>query len=151
MKHALYGEEQAEETSDEVAPESSMNLFAVWEKGYTDMFGGGDYLYLFDKTGSDIYLCRGDKFFKGTYRASNSSFEFNGRSFNLNGKLVSDDAFAYLDDSRSGMATAFDYATGKTDDTRTITFKSDNTLEYIRTEGELNHSSEGKYLLDKDG
>lgn len=151
MKHALYGEEQAEETSDEVAPESSMNLFAVWEKGYTDMFGGGDYLYLFDKTGSDIYLCRGDKFFKGTYRASNSSFEFNGRSFNLNGKLVSDDAFAYLDDSRSGMATAFDYATGKTDDTRTITFKNDNTLEYIRTEGELNHSSEGKYLLDKDG
>ncbi len=151
MNHSLYGEEQTEESSDEVAPESSMNLFAVWEKGYTDMFGGGDYLYLFDKTASDIYLCRGGKFFKGTYRASNSSFEFNGASVNLNGKLVSEDAFAYLDDSRSGMATAFDYATGKTDETKTITFKNDNTLEYIRTEGELNHSSVGTYLLDEDG
>ena len=153
MKHCLYGEKDAEtETSDEIAPEDSVNLYAVWEKGYTDMFGGYDALYLFDKEGSKIYMSRGGVFFEGKYYAKSSNFEFDTGSEVLNGKLIGNGSFVYLDGTHEfPHAVCFNYATGKTDDSTYIDFGDDNTLLYVTRKDDRTYSSKGVYELTDDG
>lgn len=154
MKHCLYGEKDAEtETSDEIAPEESVNLYAVWEKGYTDMFGGYDALYLFDKEDSKIYMHRGGVFFEGKYYAKSSNFEFgNVDGEVLNGKLVGNGAFVYLDGTHvTERAVSFKYATGKTDESTWIAFNDDNTLLYVKETAERNYSSSGTYVPVENG
>lgn len=152
MKHRLYGKDAAEETSDEIAPENAVNLYAVWEKGYKDMFGGYDYLYLFDKEGSKIYMSRGGVFFEGKYYAKSSNFEFDTGSEVLNGKLIGNGSFVYLDGTHEVLnAVLFNYATGKTDASTYIDFNDDNTLLYVTKVGDRTYSSAGTYEPTEDG
>lgn len=167
INHTLYGEETAEETSAEIAPDRDMILYAQWNKGYKDMFGGGDYLFLFNRNDSeDIYLCRGNVYIKGTYEPSDSSFSFENRNGAeaISGKLVTEDTFTYFDTSKSVTAylcnlVSADGSLGM-DKSVYITFDDADGLKYFTTHEETDEKGEtktiavesaGTFILDKDG
>lgn len=154
---ATYGQEDAADTSDVFLPERNMTLYAVWSKGYTDMFGGEDYIYLFGEENKEVYLCRGGVFFKGSYDEDKGTFSFKNSDGDYigRGKIVSADAFAYLDDSRNATtATLYNMAEGKTDENVYIEFDVYNGLKYFVKSGEEGaplSESEGKYVKDENG
>ncbi len=142
----------AEETveSAPIYPESNMTLYGVWRKGYTDVFGGSDYLYYFvttenGSTTRSLYLSRGGKFFKAASIRSNMMFEFelpNGTL--LEGRLNDNHTFSYLSDSRNSYsATLFRPGVGLVEDTK-ITFDYYNGITYI----DGANQSKGTYTVE---
>ena len=154
---ALYGNDGATDTSDVFAPDRNMTLYAVWSKGYTDMFGGDDYIYLFGEEEQEIYLCRDSVFFKGNYKAENASFTFkNGDGeFIGKGKIVSEDMFAYEETARKEItATLYKMSEGKKVDAVYLKFDGYNGLTYCEKsaeEGAPVAESDGVYVKDADG
>ena len=92
-----------EVAADSFSPSRNTTLYAVWKKGYVDMFGNADYIYLLDEEGSDIYLSRGNMFFKVDYRASTKTFFFIDSKDNIliEGRLNEDGTFMYSSDERA--------------------------------------------------
>ncbi len=89
-----------------VVAKGDMTLYAVWEKGKTDIFGGNDYLFVNVKPGY-VYLHRaGFAEQEGTYDANTSIFIFkrlNGTNV-LEGK-ISGDQFYYFRDLKDKTFT----------------------------------------------
>ncbi|MGN1052816.1 MAG: hypothetical protein ACI4SH_05450, partial [Candidatus Scatosoma sp.] len=154
---ATYGKDDAADTSDVFFPERNMTLYAVWSKGYTDMFGGNDYIYLFGEEEKEIYLCRGGVFFKGTYTAENASFSFkNGDGEYIGiGKIVSEDTFAYEETARKEVtATLYKMSEGKEEKGVYLKFDGYNGLTYCEKgagEDAPVAESDGVYVKDGDG
>ncbi|MDE6293076.1 MAG: InlB B-repeat-containing protein, partial [Clostridiales bacterium] len=85
-------------------------LYAVWNKGSTDVFGGTDYIYVIEAEHT-AYLERGGVFFKGDYNANRGTFDF--RDVRLSGRLNEDGTFVYYDEDRaSGSAMLYVIGTG---------------------------------------
>lgn len=43
---------------DAFIPSGNLELYAVWSEGYTDLFGGSDYIYLPEENAEVVYLSR---------------------------------------------------------------------------------------------
>ena len=91
----LYNNEGAARAADKFLPERDTNLYAVWAKGYVDLFGGNDNVYLFGEEG-EAYLSRGNVFFKGEYDAELGEVYFG----DLIGKLYENNTFSYYNDGK---------------------------------------------------
>jgi len=108
---------KAEESKSEFTPESNVTLYGVWIKGYVDMFGGDDLIFIYDVfvDGSDepekaVYLYRGGYFFAGTYNEDTGAFGFFTKD-NKNaytGSVLNDVFFVYVDTGR--MNTYYEYS-----------------------------------------
>ena len=75
-------DEAIEEENFELAEDTV--LYAIWNKGYTDMFSGEDEIFLMrDGTGKAV-LCRGGVDIEGSYkRRKNKCFQNKGRRSEL--------------------------------------------------------------------
>ena len=77
-----------------VGAEKNTTLYAIWNKGYTDMFGGQDYIFL-EKEAQKVYLSREDIYFVGDYY-EDGTFIFYNDYENLEGKLFDNGTFTYF-------------------------------------------------------
>lgn len=141
--------------ADEFIPSRNMALYAVWSKGYTDMFGGNDYIFLFAEDAAEVYLCRGDEYFKGEYDAASRQFNFIDPvkdDLMIRGRLNEDGTFSYYNDDRgNASATLYVVGEGLVEGTR-IVFDEYNGLTYtVEGEGGLNSNSKGTYVIDETG
>lgn len=137
------------DSSDKIVPDKDTALFAVWNKGYSDMFGGNDFIYLLDQTGNVVYLSRGGIYFSGIYDSSRGTFTFRvADDLLVRGRLEeSDGSFCYYDKDRADyLGTLYKVGTGLVSNT-TIRLAEDNGIFYNSDGSE----SEGRYLIDKDG
>jgi len=153
IQDALFNAEG--ETESEVTkylPTRNTDFYAVWKKGYIDMFAGGDYLYRLDEASEDIYLSRGDVYFKGTYDAESNEFEFQGEDFFLVGRLNEDGTFFYEDlNRRDVVCKLLEVGTGLVEST-TIYFDEYNGISYsVKGEDGKTDVSTGTYVIDEEG
>ncbi len=88
-----------------VQNDADLNLtyYAIWEKGYADVFDGGDVLYVDKFDNTKLYLEReGREFKEGTFDAAHHSFTFTFGDEELKGKLIEDE-------ENAGVYTYFFY------------------------------------------
>lgn len=147
--------EETSATADKFTPERNTALYAVWIKAYTNMFGGEDYIYLFDDSAKDVYLCRGGLYFKGEYRSSRKTFEFlaSNEDILLEGKLNADGTFCYYESERAETSyTLYNLTDGTQDESVKIYFDNYNGIKYsVQGEGGTTSDSEGSYSIDENG
>lgn len=130
-------------------------LFGIWAKGYTDMFGGNDHIYLIEEgEGKDAetvaYLSRGNLFFKGEYDSDRNEFYFLDAegAIILEGKFYENNMFAYYSEKRSAY-TAYYYVMGKgLDQSIQIAFDNANGVTY-KVKGEAD--TVGTQTINDDG
>lgn len=84
---------------DEATVSGTMNLFAVWERGYTDRYGGLDLIFFPRLEPEKAYLRRGDVEFEGT--RTGDDFSFPRPSGALEGKVFGN-VFAYKREALAG-------------------------------------------------
>lgn len=153
IQNSLFNgdDETGEEEVEPYYPTRDTDFYAVWKKGYIDMFAGGDYLYRLDEESEDIYLSRGGVYFKGTYDAEENEFEFRGDDFFLIGRLNDDGSFFYEDLERSEIScTLLEVGVGLID-TTTIYFDAYNGIQYsVKGEDGKTDVSKGTYSIDEE-
>lgn len=109
IDRTVYGGDATLE-NDKVTPVRTTTLYAVWQRGYFDMLGGNDTVFVEAKEGEKIgtaYLKRGSCYFKGTYlpmasyNQHNFEFEINrDERLYLRGRVNPNGSFIYYDESR---------------------------------------------------
>lgn len=133
--------------------EKSMSLYAVWERGYTDIFGGVDNVFVFntkDEYGDDakvVYLSRGGFFFEGTYvntPAYNIVFDINDENKLFVKTHDASYTFVYADSNRNATYNRFVNGTG-IDKNETLEFDNYNGVTYTSLS-----TSKGTYLVVED-
>lgn len=154
ISDSLYNKDDSTTASDDTfIPERNTTLYGVWQQGYTDMFGGSDYIYLLDETSQDIYLSRGNVFFKGTYR-DNKTFIFLDKNEEIirEGKLFDGGTYCYYDEARPDtVATFFKMGEGLNENIK-LYFDAYNGITYsAKNEEGINENSEGSYVIDENG
>lgn len=152
---------------------SDTNLYAVWMKGYTDMFGSEDSIYLFDgeeEGKKEIYLNRAGVYFKGTYKYDETTgvkkFTFGdtetesdtGEYVYIEGRLFEDGTFAYRNDTLSTKTYSLSYYSVNsnskmqkvTDESTEISFDGYNGITYTKngdeSKGTFTIASSGEYI-----
>lgn len=144
---------------DSFSFEKSMSLYAVWERGYTDIFGGVDNVFVvdtIDEYGDEakaVYLSRGGFFFAGTY-IDNPQSDYN-IVFDINdeNKLYvriygASYTFVYGDANRKLTYNRFVNGTG-IDKNETLEFDNYNGVTYKVTTASSSESK-GTYLIVED-
>ncbi|HBF86048.1 MAG TPA: hypothetical protein DDW54_00050, partial [Clostridiales bacterium] len=159
LEARVYNKEEgdsSEITADTFVPERTVTLYAVWSKGYKNIFGGEDYIYILNRDSDAVYLSRGEYIFKGDYYSDVDEFVFryNDRIL-LEGKILGDDSYAYFSAERSDMSATLYKVTeeGLTEDSSTkILFDEYNGLTYYYiSENGRTVTSKGIYDIDSDG
>ena len=103
----LYNGNGGENKGHKITVQRTTALYGVWQAGYTDVFGGDDYIYFFEGEESAVYLARGNVFFKGEYNAKDSTFAFYDYSKDefgdliIRGKILDGGKFLYSDSNRT--------------------------------------------------
>ena len=144
---ALNGE-AIEVEKAKVSTNKNISLYAIWNKGYRDMFGGDDYIFVADD--ETVYLCRNGVYFEGEYYASSKEFIFYNDNENLEGKLFDDGTFAYLEPARDEYSASL-YKVGKGLDNNTkIFFDLYNGITYTVVTDGVTSSSKGTYTIDEN-
>ena len=140
VESVLYGGTKPEDVTFE--PATDTTLFAVWKKGYTDLFGGDDYIFRLSEDSMIVYLARGDVFFEGTYWPDGTfSFE---NDINLEGKL-NDDGLTFLYfDHMDTERNYYHFRSGEPLSRATIRFGRSNEITYT---DEYNRESVGTYTI----
>ena len=115
----MYNGDGMVRESDIFYPEKDTILYAVWAKGYVDLYDGDDYVYLFEN--NVAYLARGNVFFKGFYDAKTQMIIFG----NKNGTAYDNNTFCYMNDGK----TFYLNENGKIVETTNLILTG-NTVEY---------------------
>ena len=143
----------AEVKEVKILPDTDINLYAVWVKGYTDISGGKDTIFLFDSNSDIVYLYRNGVFFLGSYRASSQMATFQDDSVYIRAKLLENGMFVYYDAERSATYYLYkmSFTDGKVsygiDNNTSISIDAYNGIRYIT----LSDSSEGTFIVDDYG
>lgn len=154
LENAIYNKDSATKVEDVTfVPDRNTTLYAVWNRGYTDMFGSNDYVYVIDETSNEIYLSRGDVFFKGKYIAAKKEFLFIGGNNNVlrQGRLLDDERYIYYQESRATSSTLFVSGKGLVESEK-IYFDEYNGITYSIADGDNKTTqSVGTYVVDENG
>lgn len=135
--------------ADTVSAGGNMMLYAVWLKGYVNLFGGGDCIFLPKEEPTAAYLSRGGVYFKGEYSASRKEFIFvdDRDDILLEGKINDDGTYSYYDVRRSeSFNTLYKVGVGLVESTN-IYFDEYNGIRYV----EGRSVSYGSYKIDESG
>ncbi len=118
-----------------VKPEGTLTLYAVWDRGYTDRFGGSDLIFVPSMEDGVVYLRRGGVEWKGMLSGVHFSFsKDDGKT--LEGTLFSGSQFAY---HRSELAGTYLYYSGymsedggvhMPDSAETLEIRTDSSASY---------------------
>lgn len=156
ISHLIYGSEGEAPEPLKVNVSESTNFYAVWSKGYIDVFGGGDLIFLINnQDGNKLYIKRGETFFEGTYRETAKAKQFflydgDGETIVLSGILNDNGTYVYSDPSR-GEISYVEYVRGQgVNKDSTILFDEYNGIEYYPDGGSTQKSS-GTYVINADG
>ena len=150
IQNALHNKDSAAaEPAKTFMPEKTMTLYGIWVKGYTDMFGGNDYIYIIE---DKIYLARGDVFFEGEYDVEDKKFEFlpeDDKQF-IEGHIYDDGTYSYYDAARDEYSAAlYKVGTGLDENTK-IYFGAYNEIEYEEYNGNEQKISKGTYAINRE-
>lgn len=141
-------DEAIEEENFELAEDTV--LYAIWNKGYTDMFSGEDEIYLMrDGTGKAV-LCRGGVDIEGSYNEKKDWYQFESPTtgYVLNARINDNGTFVFYA-NRKGEYFLFE-PTGIDRDV-TLALDDMNGIELYRTgEGDKQYL-EGEYFIDENG
>lgn len=140
----LYDKTGATAVNAKVKPSSNVVLYGVWVKGYKDMFGGKDYLFISETEENTVYMSRENYFFKGTI--DGTDFRFRVPSGSLIGRILSDGLFGYSQNTSGKIYKYFVIGRGIIDGT-TVKLDQYNGIEYHSD----NKISNGTYTIDDNG
>lgn len=137
-----------------ITAEGNVTLYAVWSKGYTNLFGGGDILYVSAGEANTVYLYRGDRFFKGMLSGKNIIFPDASVDF-PQGILNSDgETFLFLNTSRAEIsATLYEVGKGFNELVK-LYLTSANGITYSVKASESSTTTEdssGEFFFTEDG
>ncbi len=139
---------------DKVSPDRHLMLYAVWSKGYADLFNGEDALFLFDEDATEIYMLRSGVFFKGQYNKEKLSFIFDiSQTEILEGRLLAEGIYAYLSTDRANYTgKLFRQGVGFIEGT-TVYLDEYNGIVYSVKDAtsEKPTDSHGTYTIDENG
>lgn len=141
---------------EELTADGNVTLYAVWTKGYTDLFGGSDILYVSKAEKNTVYLYRADIYFKGILNKNvilfpDASIEF------PEGRLNSDgETFLFCDVSREEVAaTLYEMGAGRgLNELVKIYLDRANGITYSVKKSETDATtsdSKGEFYFDDDG
>ncbi len=142
--------------ADTVSVNEDTILYAVWVQGYSDLFGGEDYIFHFSDTAEEIYLLRGGVLFEGVYNTRTEVFIFkkagdSGDDLLAQGKLNADRTFSYFSDTRDGFSYIYFKNGVGADDNYTIYLDGYNGIRYVdKTISGLDNESTGSYTIDEN-
>lgn len=142
---------------EDIVAEGNITLYAVWSKGYTDLFGGDDIMYVSTHEADTVYLYRGGIYFKGNIRNGRTLiFRDSPDSFPEAVLNADGETFLYKEASRAELvAILYEMGAGKGLNERVkLTFDAENGLTYHETDAEdatITTESKGGYYFDDDG
>ncbi len=151
--------ERIAENGDDIEPDTitvtePLVLYAVWSKGYTDMFRGVDRIYLIGDDPTACYLEREGRYFKGIYNATTGTFEIEPPDADafLMGKLKADGTFVYSMPNRADIVATC-YTVGLIHPTQRVMLDSYDGITYIEQSltGGTSSTSTGSYTRDDEG
>ena len=117
-------------------------LYAVWEKGLTDLFGGNDYIFISSQESKTVYLNRqGIDEKKGTYDATSGVFSFELSKGSVLDGRISANSFYYFMDTVEKVYTDFSGSDA------TIELKPHGEAIYTDADGKVTN---GKYEYNTD-
>ncbi len=143
----LYDKTGVTPVNATVEPSSDMVLYGVWVKGYKDMFGGKDYLFVSETEENTVYLNRENYFFKGrTFGEGGVKFLFRlANNDTLEGKFLENEFFAYQH-SENVVYTYYAIGGGIEEGT-TVKLDAYNGIDYHSGDS----VSSGTYEIDDNG
>lgn len=154
----IYNGEGGEVEDVTFMPERNITLYGVWLKGYTDMFGGNDYIYVLTSSADDnaeynIYLCRGDVYFKADFVGTDgTTFRFDISDEDvLEGRLNADGTFIYLNTDRDNYTASLFVPGVGLDKNITISFDAYNGVTYYDANDGSTLTADGTYTIDENG
>lgn len=123
-------------------------LYAVWNIGYSDMFGGKDYIYLNHDAENTATLSRGGVDIAGTYDEIREWYNFSSTTvdFTIHAKIVENGKFLYYT-NRSG--DYYLYEEGTVNKEVFIHLDQENGIKYYGEESTALY--EGTYAIDENG
>lgn len=148
----VYNSDGTEESTSYLV-ERSGDLYAVWQKAYTDLRGGSDEIYILDVNNKkSIYLKRDGIYFKGKLDTENNSFNFYNEStgdYIISGKIINDENFLYADDETKGIQfKKYDTSTGESSDSVFIQLDEFDGIKYTtKNEDGSSNVSSGTYTI----
>ena len=117
-------------------------LYAVWEKGLTDLFGGSDYIFISLLESNTVYLNRqGIDEKKGSYDAASGVFSFELSNGNVLDGRINKSNFYYFMDTVEKEYSDFSGSDAK------IQLKAHGEAIYTDADGKV---TEGKYEYNTD-
>ncbi len=138
---------------DKVSLDEDTTLYAIWEEGYTDLFGGEDVIYHLQGETDRLILERYGSYYQGEYVTATESFYFYDKADNisLQGKFFGS-GFAYYNEARDGQIY-YRYVVGRGVYTyETISLDAYNGIKYtVRGGSSMAGVSEGTYYIDEQG
>ncbi len=136
-------------------------LYAVWSRGYANLFGGDDYIFHFAEDAEEIYLLRGGVMFLGTYTVRTGTFRFlaidddGEEKLMMEGKLLEDGTFAFYDETREGFSYVYFKNTVGIDERYHIYLDPYNGVTYVEADPDVTGfpsvESKGTYTIDETG
>ncbi len=152
---ATFNGAGGEETAIKYTVEDEVILYAVWKQGYTDLFGGADYVFIPDEAGSVAYLSRAGVLFAGTYQPDGKRFMFStDEELLVQGVLINADSYAFYNASRSDYASTL-YVPGQgLNEGVKLYLDAYNGITYSESTetmfGPITDDSQGTYVFDDD-
>lgn len=128
-------------------------LYAYWNKGYSDMFGGSDTIFYLGDESRDIYLYRGGKYFKGIYTPSNKQFGFydkNDENLLFAGKLLDGDKFCYQNQTLEERQPSLYTIKEGLNENVILSFKRFDGIEYIEKTEFGESKATGTFTMDPE-
>ncbi len=123
-------------------------VYAVWNKGYTDLFGGYDYIYLnHDEAGSAV-LSRGGVDILGSYNERKEVYVFEGDEISLNAKVNENGTFVYYSNRKGSY---YLYSNGYIYTQIIISLTDTDECSYSSNEDDNKFYKSGTYTIDEDG
>lgn len=157
IDEVLYNKDGSDDSGvvreKEYRVKETTTLYAYWNKGYSDLFGGADTIFLLDGNAKNIYLLRGDKYFKGDYDSKKKEFTFYNKEEDVifEGKLLGNNTFCYSNESRSEVSINMYTVANGVDENVTLQFDSFDELYYTVKGENGSTTANGTFVIEDDG
>lgn len=148
VKRVVFNDEKASVNGDKTTVKHDDVFTAVWSKGYSNAFGGDDYIYLFEEQPKTAYFVRGGLVFKGDYVASRKEFYFEDENEDIiiEGKINDDYTFSYKVTNLTDVSAMLYSVENGVEKNTKIVFGNNDKIIYTDENG----SSEGYYRVDEN-
>lgn len=97
-------------TGDKIAIDENTTLYAVWNRGYANKLGNGDYLFV---EGTVAYLQTQDEELVGTYDPETKLFSVENGDETIGGRLFEDNTYSCYGEHSFGVYSLIDAYTGE--------------------------------------